>query len=78
MTAERLEKWASETGATGHESYHANGIDYVFYTLPDGWIAIFEYDDGEYLPRIQAADLRHAKSWCAMRERLNVRVTKIC
>lgn len=78
MTATELDKWVAENGAKDHQNFSRNGIDWVFYTLPDGWIAVFEYDEGEYLPRIQAADMAHARSWCVMRERLTVPVTQIC
>lgn len=77
MDAERLEKWVADNGAKNHQNFSCNCIDWVFYTLPDGWIAIFEYDEGEYWPRIQAADIAHARSWCIMRERLDVQVTEI-
>lgn len=77
MTGTEIEKWVAYNGATDHQSLHYNGIDYATYKLPDGWVAIFEYENGEYWPKIQAADFAHAKSWCAMRERLNVQVTQI-
>lgn len=78
MTRAELDKWAADNDAADHQNFYCNGIDYVTYKLPDGWIAIFEYEDGEYWPKIQAVDTAHAKSWCAMRERLTVRVVRIC
>ena len=67
-----FEKWVAENG-TGHvERKHFNGIDYAFATMKDGWIAIFEVDDGAYTPKMQAADEPHADSWCNMIERPRV------
>lgn len=44
-----FEKWVAENG-TGHVvRKHFNGIDYAFATMNDGWIAIFEVDDGMYM-----------------------------
>ena len=67
-----FDKWVEENG-TGHvERVSVNGIDYAFATMKDGWIAVFEVDDGAYIPKIQAADAGHAHSWCAMIERPRV------
>lgn len=77
MNSEEFSKWVSEHG-TGHiESQYINGIDYRLVTMTDGWIAIFEWDDGMYLPRTQAFDMAHALSWCAMRECVHVPIQPI-
>ena len=54
------------------ERKYINGIDYLFVTMNDGWIAIFEYSEGYYIPKTQAADEAHALSWCGMIERPRV------
>lgn len=72
-----FEKWVAENG-TGHVvRKHFNGIDYAFATMNDGWIAIFEVDDGMYIPKMQAADEAHADSWCYMIERPRVQFNVI-
>lgn len=52
--------------------YYANNIEWELEQLPDGWIAIYMIDNGTKLPRIQAKDMEHAKSYCNMYERVNV------
>lgn len=72
LDAVGLEKWIAENG-TGHkENKYFNGIDYLFVTMNDGWIAVFECADGYYIPKTQAADEAHAASWCNMIERPRV------
>ena len=71
MTGLEFDTWASENGTT-RERHTINTIDYVFVTLTDGWIAILEATRGEYTPIIQAADMAHALSYCAMREPVTV------
>ena len=72
MDREKFDAWVVENG-TGHiDRKYINGIDYAFATMKDGWIAIFEVDDGVYIPKIQAADEAHAISWCNMIERPQV------
>ena len=72
LDAAGLEKWIAQNG-TGHKEYkYFNGIDYLFVTMNDGWIAIFEYADGCYIPKIQAANEMRAASWCNMIERPSV------
>lgn len=72
MDREKFDAWVVENG-TGHiDRKYINGIDYVFATMKDGWIAIFEVDDGVYIPKMQAADEAHAISWCNMIERPQV------
>ena len=70
--ANEFEKWVAENGTGEKVHKHFNGIDYIFATMTDGWIAIFETGEGGYVPKMQAADEAHADSWCAMRERLPV------
>lgn len=72
LDAAGLEKWIAENG-TGHkENKYFNGIDYLFVTMNDGWIAVFECADGYYIPKTQAADEAHAASRCNMIERPRV------
>ena len=60
LDREKFDAWVEENG-TGHvEHKYINGIDYTFATMKDGWIAIFEVDDGAYIPKMQAADEAHA------------------
>ena len=51
------------------EPRYANGIDYIYEFLPDGWIAIYEYRDGLPLrPLIQACDVNKADDYIYLRE----------
>ena len=51
------------------ESRRANGIDYLYEFLSDGWVAIYEYRDGLPLkPIIQACDTSKADDYIIMRE----------
>lgn len=72
LDAAGLEKWIAENGTGNKERKYINGIDYLFVTMNDGWIAIFEYSEGYYIPKTQAADEAHALSWCGMIERPHV------
>ena len=56
LDAAGLEKWIAENGTGNKERKYINGIDYLFVTMNDGWIAIFEYSEGYYIPKTQAAD----------------------
>ena len=67
MDSAEYDSWCSEN-CTGQETQYFNGIEYKFCTMQDGWIAIFEYDNGSDLPKIQARDEAHAASWCSLRE----------
>lgn len=60
LDAAGLEKWIAENGTGNKERKYINGIDYLFVTMNDGWIAIFEYSEGYYIPKTQAADEAHA------------------
>ena len=72
MTREKFESWCRENG-TGRINKSRNGIDWVFVTMKDGWIAIFEYDyESGYYPKIQAKDMGHAVSYISMIERPRV------
>lgn len=72
LDAAGLEKWITENGTGNKERKYINGIDYLFVTMNDGWIAIFEYSEGYYIPKTQAADEAHALNWCGMIERPRV------
>ena len=72
LNANEVNAWISENG-TGHKEWkYINGISYLFATMNDGWIAVFETHDGIYIPRFQAADEKHAISRCSLSERPNV------
>lgn len=52
---------------------YANGLAYVFIKEPDGWISILQrQQNGDYIPKIQAKDEPHAKSYIDMIEPLTV------
>lgn len=72
MTRTEVDRWTTENKVTSTATFYANKIDYLFATLPDGWIAIFENAGGDYIPLIQAADRAHAETYCVMREPLPV------
>lgn len=67
MNYEEYSAWL-EANAVTKQRYWFNGIEYEFAEMEDGWIAVFEVDRGRYFPVIQAADLPHAESYCAMIE----------
>ena len=52
---------------------YANGLAYVFIKEPDGWISILQrQQNGDYIPKIQAKDEPHAKSYINMIEPLAI------
>ena len=72
-----INKWLKEN-AISQERMSINSIDYLFATMQDGWIAIFERDrNGAYSPLIQAMNREKALSYCAMREPVRVPMEKI-
>ena len=77
MTGEQYQAWRTKAGAGEEIREWINGIQYTFAPLPDGWIAIFERDAGEFVPLIQAANMAHARSYCVLREPLPVSATII-
>lgn len=77
MSKGDYQKWADENIVSSEHRYY-NGIDYIFGTMKDGWIAISETDAFGIYPCIQAKDMEHAESWCVMRERVNVPMQEIC
>ncbi len=78
MDRKEFDAWVTDNG-TGHISRkYINGINYAFVTMKDGWIAIFEVDDGSYIPKIQAKDEKKAASWCIPRECPHVPFSVIC
>lgn len=51
------------------ERKYANGISYVFETMDDGWIGIYQVqEDLSLRPLIQACDEEKAMDWIVMRE----------
>ena len=72
MSGQALENWIAENCMGSRERKYFNGIEYLFATMNDGWIAVFEYDNGRYIPKFQAADEEHAVSRCYMTERISV------
>ena len=77
LNRNEFDAWVKENGTGSVERKYINGIDYAFATMKDGWIAIFEVDDGAYIPKMQAADEPHAVSWCNMIERPRVQFNVI-
>ena len=73
MNRAEFEAWKAENSIASSDE-HYNGIDYRFLTTQDGWIVVFEHnaDISEYKPLIEAADIEHARSYCARRERIPV------
>ena len=72
LTAEELREWIAQNSTGENVRRHINGISYLFTVMNDGWIAVFETDNGLYIPIVQARDIAHAERWCIMRERPNV------
>ena len=65
--------------AVATETAWINKIYYLFATLSDGWVAVFEIgNSGELLPQIQASDMPHARSYCELREPITVPFNVIC
>lgn len=61
------------------EARNANGIDYIYEYLQDGWIAIYEYRDGlPPLPVIQACNVIKADEYIALREPIPAGVKRLC
>lgn len=61
------------------QSRRANGINYIFEYLEDGWIAIYEYEDGvPPKPIIQACNIKKAEEYVCLREPVPYFVRKIC
>lgn len=56
----------------------ANGLSYLFYTMKDGWIAIFENNNGNLTPKTQAKDMPHAESYIGLIEPAPVWLQEIC
>ena len=51
------------------ESHSANGIDYIFEFMSDGWIGIYEFRDGlPWRPLIQACNPAKALEYITLRE----------
>lgn len=69
-------KWIEEN-CVWSENVWYNGIAYTLATGKDGWVSIFERDLGRLIPCLQAADMDHVKSWCAMREPITVPMERI-
>lgn len=72
MSGQKLENWIAENGTGSRERKYFNGIEYLFAPMNDAWIAVFECDNGRYIPVFQAADVEHAISRCSMTERITV------
>lgn len=57
----------------------SNGINYLLVFEPDGWVSIYELNDGlPPTPVIQARSLEKAEEYIYFREPLNVPVTRLC
>lgn len=72
MTSDQFQKWVDENGTGQREDKSCNGIDWVLVTMKDTWIAVFQYENGCYIPCIQCKDKKHAMEHITMVERLPV------
>lgn len=77
MSYKEFSDWIEKNSVNQTREY-CNGIDYIFVTRNDGWIAIFEIDCGNYNPVIEATDYQHARSYIAFREKINFPITALC
>ena len=59
LNAEELKEWIAQNGTGEKERRYINGISYLFTVMNDGWIAIFEVDNGLYIPLIQEIGRAH-------------------
>jgi len=59
------------------EPAYANGINYTYEYLPDGWIAIWERAYGAYKPIIQACNKLKADEFICLREPAPVGLAKL-
>lgn len=73
MTKEEYKEWLNDN-AIRTETLYENNVCYELATMKDGWIGIFEHNEltSCYYPVIQARDMNHAKSYCAMTEQIDV------
>ena len=54
------------------ETRYANGIDYIYEFLSDGWIAIWKFIDGlPWIPVIQAMNVEKADAYIHLTESVN-------
>ena len=68
MNQEKFEEWCLKNAKNIRNKY-INKIDYVWVTMTDDWIAIFEKEqDSFYRPLIQAKTEAHAQNYCSLRE----------
>lgn len=60
--------------------YYANGITWELEEGRDGWWSIYQIHPVTQarIPQIQARDLKHAYSYCAMIEPVTVPMQQIC
>ena len=62
-----------------YTSEFANGINYRFYIMNDGWVAVIEMHQYQgMIPKIQSKDREHALSYIAMIEPVRVPMQSIC
>lgn len=54
--------------------YYANGITWELIEESDGWWSIYEIHPvtQQRIPKLQAKDLAHAKSYCYLTETVNI------
>lgn len=72
MERKALDKWARKAHAGPPKLQTINGRCYMFYPLPDGWIAVVEDSQGDYIPITQAINLQKAVTYCTMIEPVSV------
>lgn len=60
------------------ESRYANGVDYIYEFLEDGWIAVYKFVGGlPWIPLIQAKTVDKADTYIAFREELSIPINKL-
>lgn len=72
MTVAEFDNWCSENQSGEKKTAYYNGINYTFVEMADGWIAVFRYNNGYYIPIIQADTMAHAEGYCGMLEPVTV------
>lgn len=70
MNIQEFKKWLEENSVS-RQNVHCNGLDYIFCTMHDGWIAIFLDTDGIYEPLTQAKTEKAALDYIELREAVN-------
>ena len=62
------------------QTYSANGMNFKLVQEDDGWWSIYLKNayTGDYMPRLQADTLEHAKYYCDLLEPVTVPMQRLC